>query len=112
MIIEFHNHRWNLPKIPQYEDIPYAPGLCCPDCSSNVLLYRWSEEMESDEVVGYIENQHGELEIVKQCKHCHQKYRFHMAKRYNSDFSFDVEYWKHHVGLHLFLYHCGILLEV
>lgn len=61
--------------------------------------------MDSDNVVGYIENARGELEIVKECKYCHRKYRFHMAKKFKADFSFDVEDWKKHIGLHLFLHH-------
>lgn len=102
MRIEFHKHTYELPKIAQYEDIEYAACLCCPDCSEG-MLYNWSEEMKTDKVLGFCENKFGEYEIVLECKHCHKKYRFHMAKRWGEGFVYDAEYWKHQVGLFLFI---------
>lgn len=114
MIIEFNKKKYNLPQIAQYDSIPYSSGLCCPNCEGKGG-YRWSQEMPKDRVVGYIINPQGEYEIVLECKHCFQKYRFHFAKKWkrvDDEIIFDVDSWKNEVGLHLLVYdHNYLLIE-
>lgn len=97
MIIKFKEKEWNLPKIVQYENYPYDPLCCCSDCSNNSISYNWIEENAKD-VIGFCEV-NGELMICCECNRCGRKYRFHAYKRYNRDFSFDTQYFFHHVGL-------------
>lgn len=108
MEITFHDKTYRLPQIAQYQSIPYEPGLCCSHCSNYVRGYKgWMEEMETDRVVGYCVDSQGSYQIVKECKYCHENYRFHFDKhwyREGDKIIFDVEHWKHQVGLHLFLY--------
>lgn len=105
MIIEIHGERYNLPQIAQYESITYQSGLCCSHCSNfNRSFGYWMDEMCTDKVVGFIVNQQGEYEIVKECKYCNEKYRFHLAKRWYRDgdkICYDIDYWKREVGIHL-----------
>lgn len=103
MKLEFKGHTYELPKLPQYEDIEYASCLCCPDCQSR-NDYNWMDEMHTDRVVGFIENKLGEYEIVLECKFCHKKYRFHLYKRWDENFEYDREYWKAHISYFLFVH--------
>lgn len=108
MIIEFKDNKYRLPQIAQYQAIPYGEGLCCSECQNTIAGYRWSHEMHTDKVVGYCVETDGTYQIIKECKHCHEKYRFHLARRWyeeNGKILFDVEDWKHNIGLHLFMYH-------
>lgn len=103
MIIEFMGHKYNLPFIAQYDSIPYANELCCPNCSQHTW-YDWMNEMCTDRVEGYCVNPQGEHMIVKECKYCHEKYRFHLFKWYTTEDGkrkFDTERWEHEVWLHL-----------
>lgn len=99
MDITIHKHTYRLPKLAQYEGIEYSGELCCPECYGK-REYSWLSEMDTDEVVGYVEV-NGELQIVKRCKYCGTLYRFHMYKKYNDDSSFDADAWKYIVGTHL-----------
>lgn len=109
MFIEFHKTKYNLPQVAQYQSIPYESGMCCSHCYNFVRGFKsWMEEMDSDRVVGYCVVQDGSYQIVKECKYCHEKYRFHLDHRFvreGDKVVFDVEHWKHQVGLHLFMYH-------
>lgn len=108
MYITFRNKTYSLPMIAQYQSIPYEAGLCCSHCSNFVREYRdWMTEMKSDRVRGYCIDGEGAYQIVLECKYCHEKYRFHMAKYWyneNGKILFDLERWKQDVGLHLYLY--------
>lgn len=108
MEITYHKTKFRLPQIAQYQSIPYEAGLCCSHCSNFVREFKnWREEMCSDRVIGYCIDIDGAYQIVLECKYCHEKYRFHMDKRWyreNGHILFDVEHWKHMVGLHLFVY--------
>ena len=53
-----------LPKIPQYEDIPYAPDFNCPECD------------KSPKVIGWTETNIGKMGVFE-CPCCGQKFRFH-----------------------------------
>ena len=100
MDIKFHDKLYRLPQRP-YDGIEYSARLCCPNCADNPG-YRWMDEMASDEVVGCTEV-NGEMQIIKRCKYCGELYRFHLSKRYNEDFSFDLDAWKFDVGTHLYV---------
>lgn len=113
MVVENHNKKYRLQHIAQYQSIPYETGLCCSHCENFVREFRgWMEEMKSDMVVGYCVDGEGAYQIVKECKYCHGKYRFHMDKHWyeeNGKIIFDVEHWKREIGLHLFMGHHGYL---
>lgn len=98
MLIEFKGDTYEISKIPQYEGIPYSAMLCCPECSEHRIF--GLDDMASDKVVGYVETYNGELQIVKECKICGGKYRFHYYRKWK-DGEFDVEGWKRNVGIHL-----------
>lgn len=106
MIIEFiDNLKWNLPKINNYEDYEYAPGCCCPNCEPYYECGEWINHAH-DNIVGFCENSHGELELCHECPVCFTKFRYHTSKYYNEDFEYDVERWCHDIGLILYLDHC------
>lgn len=66
-----------LPKIPQYEDIPYAADFECPECGkSGFLDYNWGEKHEKPILVGWCETNIG-LMGVFECPICHSRFRFH-----------------------------------
>lgn len=98
MIIEFnyHNHKWNLPKVVQPEIYEYAPGVCCPVCG-DVYPNHWSDH-NTEGIEGYCETSAGELMLCLECPYCHKKYRYHLDKKYK-DGKFDVQHWKDEVAL-------------
>lgn len=67
-----------LPKIPQYEDIPYAGDLNCPYCEkSGFYDYNWSRgEVIRPKVIGWCETNIGYMAVFE-CPCCGNKYRFH-----------------------------------
>ena len=66
-----------LPKIPQYEDIPYAADLECVECGkSGFFDYNWGEKHEKPILVGWCETNIG-LMGVFECPLCHSRFRFH-----------------------------------
>lgn len=106
MIVEDpKGNKYNIPQIAQYDSIPYEPMLCCSHCYNFHKGYgNWMDEMHSDRVVGYVVNSLGEYEIVRECKYCGQKYRFHMYKYY-IDGEYDGELWKEYIAMHLLVNH-------
>lgn len=102
MVIEFIDKKWNLPKISQYEDYEYSPGLSCPICELKPA-YNRKDEAKHD-IVGCAEV-NGEMQVLCECHLCGKKYRYHLAKKYNEDYTYDIEYWVHMVGLMLYNNH-------
>ena len=86
-----------LPKIPQYEDIPYAADLCCQDCGKgNFEDYGTPKaDMNSPIAVGWCETDYGYMGVFE-CPQCHSKFRFHCGGKFNSDideFEFKFYQW-------------------
>lgn len=100
MVIQFNDKKWNLPKIPQYENYLYEPMLCCPNCSGKTT-YNWIKDNKYD-VVGFCEV-NGELMLCCECHICGEKYRYHAYKRFNADFSFDCDFFFKKVALLFYL---------
>lgn len=66
-----------LPKIPQFEDIPYARDFNCPNCDKTGFFDGFGEEeREKPNIVGWCETNIGYM-MVFECPHCYQRYRFH-----------------------------------
>ena len=66
-----------LPKIPQYEDIPYAGDLVCPNCDkSGFYDYNYGPKHIRPKVIGWCETNIGYMAVFE-CPECGQKYRFH-----------------------------------
>ena len=66
-----------LPKFPQYEDIPYARDLECPNCGeSGFYRYNNSQQHENPNLIGWCETNIGYMGIFE-CPVCHNKFRFH-----------------------------------
>lgn len=67
-----------LPKIPQYEDIPYTPDFECPNCGKTGFLdYDWNQKKhEKPNLIGWTETNIGKMAVFE-CPLCGQKFRFH-----------------------------------
>lgn len=66
-----------LPKIPQYEDIPYAADLVCPECDkSGFFDYNYGNKHVKPKIIGWCETNIGYMAVFE-CPECGQKYRFH-----------------------------------
>lgn len=66
-----------IPKIPQYEDIPYAGDFVCQNCGkSGFFEYDWTEKLEKPELIGWTETNIGKMGVF-QCPVCGEKFRFH-----------------------------------
>lgn len=67
-----------LPKIPQYEDIPYAGDFVCPECDkSGFFDYDWDRvHRVKPNLVGWTETNIGKMGVFE-CPVCGSKYRFH-----------------------------------
>lgn len=71
-----------LPKIPQYEDIPYTADFNCPNCDKSGFFdykgfYSSSEPpCKKPRVVGWCETNIGYMGVFE-CPECGQKFRFH-----------------------------------
>ena len=61
-----------LPKIPQYENIPYAKDLNCQGCGRSGFV----DSNTKPNIVGWCETNIGYM-IVFECPLCHERYRFH-----------------------------------
>lgn len=101
MEIKIHNLIFDLPEIYQYSDYRYAAECCCPECSKAGLYYDWLEH-NTEGIVGYCVLPDGSHCICLECPKCHTKYRYHYLESWiieESRIVFDVEQWKHDVGL-------------
>ena len=66
-----------IPKIPQYEDIPYAADFECPECGkSGFFDYNWGPNHEKPNLIGWCETNIGKMGVFE-CPFCGQKFRFH-----------------------------------
>lgn len=66
-----------LPKIPQYEDIPYTPDFECPNCGKTGFFdYNWGPKHEKPNLIGWTETNIGKMAVFE-CPLCGQKFRFH-----------------------------------
>ncbi len=65
-----------IPKIPQYEDIPYAGDLECPYCGKTGFYdYNWGPKHEKPKLVGWCDTNIGKMAVFE-CT-CGKRYRFH-----------------------------------
>ena len=70
-----------LPKIPQYEDIPYAGDFNCPECDKsgffeNKGFYSSEKTLESPKLIGWTETNIGKMGVFE-CPVCGNRFRFH-----------------------------------
>ena len=66
-----------LPKIPQYEDIPYAADLECPECGKTGFFdYNCGTKHEKPKLVGWCDTNIGKMAVFE-CPLCGKKFRFH-----------------------------------
>jgi len=66
-----------LPKIPQYENIPYAADFNCPECDkSGFFDVDWLTKRERPNMIGWTETNIGYMAVFE-CPLCGQKFRFH-----------------------------------
>lgn len=69
-------------KIPQYEDIPYAPDFNCPNCDKSGFFdhkgfyHSQEKNIESPKLIGWTETNIGKMAVFE-CPVCHEKFRFH-----------------------------------
>ena len=70
-----------LPKIPQYEDIPYAADFNCPECDKSGFFehkgfYSSDKTLEKPKLVGWCDTNIGKMAVFE-CPVCGKKFRFH-----------------------------------
>ena len=54
-----------LPKIPQYEDIPYAADFECPECGKTGFFdYDWGPKHENPKLVGWCDTNIGKMGVL------------------------------------------------
>ena len=61
-----------LPKIPQWESIPYSAALECENCGKA----GFGSGQKEPKMVGWCETPEG-YQVVMECQECFEKYRFH-----------------------------------
>lgn len=64
-----------LPKITQYESIPYAADLICQDCGESGFDCRQAN-MHKPNLVGWCETHYGFMGVYE-CPDCGARFRFH-----------------------------------
>lgn len=64
-----------LTKVPQYENIPYAKDLMCPNCNKSGFPLI-DGKGEKPNLIGWCETNIGYMGIFE-CPICGQKFRFH-----------------------------------
>lgn len=80
-----------LPKITQWEAIPYVADLMCKDCE----MSGFSEPgIRKPNLVGWCETDYG-FQAVFECTECGSKYRFHGGRACDELDEFDLK-----LGLH------------
>lgn len=80
-----------LPKIVQWESIPYANDLCCQDCGTTGFRGIGSIYPK---LVGWCETNYG-FQAVFECPYCGSKFRFHGGDPCDDIDDFDLK-----LGLH------------
>lgn len=75
-----------LPKISQWESIPYARDFRCQECGKH---HRFESMIETDlkaKIVGWCNSDYGYM-LVFECPHCFSKFRFHTThdNKFNID---------------------------
>ena len=65
-----------LPKIPQYESIPYAGDFNCPHCDKSGFYEFYGETRVRPNIIGWCETNIGYMGVFE-CPVCFKKYRFH-----------------------------------
>lgn len=63
-----------LPKISQWESIPYAADLECQECGKHTKLM--NQTAKPSRIVGWCECDYG-YQLVFECPYCFSKYRYH-----------------------------------
>lgn len=86
-----------LPKIPQWEDIPYAADLQCQECGKgNFENYNMPNYKEHAPIaVGWCETPNGYMGVFE-CPFCWSKFRFHCGGHKLGDiddFNFKFHQW-------------------
>lgn len=107
MQLDFKNHTYTfeLPQIAQYDDYQYSAECCCPECSRHYRPGEWLEH-NTEGIQGYCVQNDGSYMLCIECPVCFTKYRYHYVekwKRIGDKIVFDVDYWKHHVALAMYL---------
>ena len=85
-----------LPKIPQYEDIPYAGDLCCQECGKgNFEDYGEPNYNEHAPLaVGWCDTPYGYMGVFE-CPVCHSRFRFHCGGHIIDDIkAFDFKFYQ------------------
>ena len=75
-----------LPKIPQYEDIPYAADLRCQECGKGSFEHYDTPRFDeyAPIAIGWCDTDYGYMGVFE-CPQCHSKFRFHCGEKLNSD---------------------------
>lgn len=80
-----------LPKIVQWEAIPYAADFCCQECGKSGITTFDYDPKDKMIVVGWCECNIG-LMLVYECPHCHSRFRFHSTLDWHVDYDdFDLQ---------------------
>lgn len=85
-----------LPKIPEYRDIEYAPGLICPECEkSGIGITVIGRQKPS--LVGWCETTYGYMAVLE-CPSCYTKFRIHGALIKDDLEAFNADIYQYYIG--------------
>lgn len=74
-----------LPKIAQWESIPYALDLICQECREPHRYASVGNTGHTAKIVGWVECEYG-YQLVFECPYCFTKFRYHPHdKKYDID---------------------------
>lgn len=83
-----------LPKIPQYEDIPYSAGLCCTECGKADFSAYSDNNFVKPIAVGWCDTPLGYMGIFE-CPECHSRFRFHCGGSMKDDINkFELHFYQ------------------
>ena len=91
MIIEFLEYKFNVPLIPQYEDIRQTKNMLCQCGYSDYHINKFN-------LIGYCDTQQGFMAVFE-CEKCGEKYRHHI----NTIGRYNLKEFKDDLGLALYL---------
>lgn len=81
-----------LPKITQWEAIPYSAGLHCQCGRADIAYAVWSNNYIMPIAVGWCETDYGTMGVFE-CPECHSKFRCHCgAKKFASEDEFAADF--------------------